>query len=69
MAVAMHHISAVAHLPLVLGAATLMATTDGRWLEAERYRLQGELLLHLPHPDVPQAEACLHQALIVARAQ
>jgi predicted ATPase len=50
-------------------AATLTATTDGRWWEAERYRLQGELLLHLPHPDVPQAEACFHQALTVARAQ
>jgi predicted ATPase len=56
-------------LRVLAEAATLMATTDGRWWEAERYRLQGELLLHLPHPDVPQAEACFHQARAVARAQ
>ena len=56
-------------LRVLAEAATLMATTDGRLWEAERYRLQGELLLHLSHPDVPQAEACFHQALAVARAQ
>jgi predicted ATPase len=50
-------------------AATLMTTTDGRWWEAEGYRLRGALLLHLPYPDVPQADACFHQALAVARAQ
>jgi predicted ATPase len=33
------------------------------------YRLQGELLLRLPLPDLPQATACLHQALDVARHQ
>ena len=56
-------------LRVLAEAATLMATTDGRWWEAERFRLQGQLLLHLPHPDVPQAEACFRQALAVARAQ
>ena len=33
------------------------------------YRLQGELLLRLPRPDIPQATACFHQALDVARRQ
>jgi hypothetical protein len=47
-------------LRVLAEAATLMATTDGRLWEAERYRLQGELLLHLPHPDVPQAADCFH---------
>jgi predicted ATPase len=56
-------------LRVLAEAATLMATTDGRLWEAERFRLQGQLLLHLPHPDVPQAEACFRQALAVARAQ
>jgi len=46
-----------------------MATTAGHLWEAERDRLQGALLLHLPHPDVPQAEACFHQAIEVARRQ
>jgi predicted ATPase len=40
-----------------------------RWWEAEVYRLQGALLLQLPSPDGPQAEACFHQALKVARLQ
>src|SRR5262244_2770797 len=39
-----------------------------RWA-AEVYRLQGELLLRLPRPDIPQATACFHQALDVARRQ
>jgi predicted ATPase len=46
-----------------------MATTAMRWWEAEVYRLQGELLLQLPSPEVPQAEACFQQALEVARRQ
>ena len=40
-----------------------------RWWEAEGYRLQGELLLQLPSPDVPQAEAAFLRALDVARRQ
>jgi predicted ATPase len=32
-------------------------------------RLRGELLLQHPRPEVPQAEACLCQALDVARCQ
>jgi predicted ATPase len=33
------------------------------------YRIKGELLLRQAIPDVPQAEACFHRALDVARAQ
>jgi predicted ATPase len=36
---------------------------------AEVYRVQGELLLRQAFPDESQAEACLHQALAVARRQ
>jgi predicted ATPase len=50
-------------------ALTLVGATEERWWEAEVYRLQGELLLRLPLPDIPQATACFHQALDVARHQ
>ena len=58
-----------AGLQVLAEAVTLMATTEVRWWEAEVYRLQGELLLHLPSPDVPQAEAAFLRALDVARCQ
>jgi predicted ATPase len=58
-----------AGLQVLAEVVTLIATTEMRWWEAEAYRLQGELLLHLPSPDVPQAEACFQQALEVARQQ
>ena len=50
-------------------ALTLVEATEERWWEAEVYRLKGELLLRLPLPDIPQATACFHQALDVARRQ
>jgi predicted ATPase/DNA-binding winged helix-turn-helix (wHTH) protein len=50
-------------------AVTLAATTEERWWEAELYRLKGELRLQCPLPDIPQATACFHQALTVARSQ
>jgi hypothetical protein len=56
-------------LPYLAEALTLVETTEERWWEAELSRLQGELLLRLPHPDIPQATACLHRALAVARGQ
>jgi len=56
-------------LAVLAEAATLIATAEERWWEPEVYRLQGALLLQLPQPDIPQAEACFHQALAVARAQ
>jgi predicted ATPase len=58
-----------AGLTVVDEAVTLIATAEERWWEPEVYRLQGELLLQLPHPDMPQVVACFHQALTVARAQ
>jgi predicted ATPase len=58
-----------AGLQILAEAVTLMATTEIRWWEAEVSRLQGELLLHLPSPDVPQAEAAFLRALAVARRQ
>jgi predicted ATPase len=56
-------------LPCLAEAVTRVAATEERWWEAEVYRLQGELLLRLPRPEIPQAIACLHQALDVARRQ
>jgi predicted ATPase len=47
----------------------LVEATEERWWEAELYRLQGTLLLRLPRPDIPQATACFHRALEVARSQ
>ena len=58
-----------AGLEVLAEAVTLIATTAVRWWEAEVYRLQGELLLQLPDPDVPQAEASFLSALDVARRQ
>src|SRR5262249_36081826 len=52
-----------AGLPCLAEAVTRVATTEERWWEAEVSRLQGELLLRLPRPDLPQATACFHQAL------
>ena len=54
--------------PLYLEALTLVEATEERWWEAELYRLKGELLLRLPLLDIPQATACFHHALAVARA-
>jgi predicted ATPase len=58
-----------AGLTVLTEALTLVAATEERWWEAELYRLQGELLLQLPRPDVGQAEACFQQARDVARRQ
>src|SRR5215831_14318629 len=58
-----------AGLPCLAEAVTRMAATEERWWAAEVSRLQGELLLRLPRPEIPQATACFHQALDVARRQ
>jgi predicted ATPase len=58
-----------AELQVLAEAVTLLATTEVRWWEAEVSRLQGELLLHLPSRDVPQAEAAFLRALDVACRQ
>jgi predicted ATPase len=43
--------------------------SGARWFEAELNRLRGELLLALPAPDRPKAEACFRRAMDIARAQ
>ena len=58
-----------AGLTVLADALTLVATTEERAWEAEVHRLKGTLLLQLPLPEVPQAEACLQQALDIARGQ
>ena len=58
-----------AGLQVLAEAVKLMAATGMRWWEAEVSRLQGALLLQLPRPDVPQAEAAFRRALDVARCQ
>ena len=58
-----------AGLPCLAEAVTRVAATEERWWAAEVSRLQGELLLLLPRPDLPQATACFQQALDIARRQ
>jgi predicted ATPase len=47
-------------------ALTALEATGRGDLLAEAYRMQGELMLRQPTPDVAQAEACLQQALTIA---
>ena len=54
---------------LLAEALDRVERTGGRWIEAELHRLRGELLLALPEPDQPEAEACFRRALAVAREQ
>jgi predicted ATPase len=56
-------------LRLLTEALATVDSTGEHWWEAELYRLKGELLLRQAVPDMPQAEACWHQALTVARHQ
>jgi predicted ATPase len=56
-------------LTVLAEASTLAATNGQRWWEAEIYRLQGELSLRLPSPDVHGAAACFQRALTVARGR
>jgi predicted ATPase len=50
-------------------ALVLVETTGERYYEAELHRLTGELLLVLSTDNTPEAEACFHQALDIARRQ
>ena len=43
--------------------------TGERWYEAELRRIKGELVLSLPTPDQPAAEACFREAIEIALAQ
>jgi predicted ATPase len=50
-------------------ALNCVESTGERWFEAELRRVRGELLLALPVPALPDAEACFRQAIAVAREQ
>jgi predicted ATPase len=56
-------------LRLLAEALTAFETNGRGNLLAEAYRLEGTLLLRQAVPDVAQAEACLQQALTIARRQ
>jgi predicted ATPase len=56
-------------LELIAEALSCVETTGECWFEAELHRVRGKLLLALPEPDQPEAEACFRQALAVAREQ
>jgi predicted ATPase len=58
-----------AGLTVLAEALTRVAATEAHWWEAEVLRLKGALLLQLPRPEVPQADACWCQALEVAHRQ
>jgi predicted ATPase len=50
-------------------AMTKVETTKESWLEADVYRIAGEIALMSPERDVAKAEAYFERALAVARAQ
>ena len=56
-------------LAVLAEAQAVMAVTGVQWYAAELSRLQGALLLRQAVPDAAQAEACLQQALALARQQ
>jgi len=56
-------------LRLLAEALEALETNAQGDMRAEAHRLQGELLLRQPTPDVSQAEACFQQVLDVARRQ
>jgi predicted ATPase len=58
-----------AGLATLAEALAAAQATGERWGEAELYRLRGELLLMPLYHDIPQAETCFQQALVLARCQ
>jgi predicted ATPase len=56
-------------LALVAMALDRTEKTGERWFEADLHRMQGELMLRLPKPDLATAEARLRQAVAIARQQ
>jgi predicted ATPase len=50
-------------------ALTLVDTTGERWYEPELYRLKGALLLQQSLDNSTEAEACFHQAIMIAQNQ
>jgi predicted ATPase len=60
---------AAAGLSLAEDAVDRANRTGARWIEAELYRVRGDLLLGLSEPERRKAEACFSQALAIAREQ
>jgi predicted ATPase len=58
-----------AGLSVLAEALEQIDRTGERYREAEIYLFMGELLLQQSMPDTTQAEACLQQALAIARQQ
>jgi predicted ATPase len=58
-----------AGLEVLAEALMRIDTTSDRWYEPELYRLKGALLLQQAADRHPEAQACFHHALDVARAQ
>ena len=56
-------------LSVLTKAQTMMAATEVGFYESELYGLKGSLRLRQTTPNVAEAEADFHQALVVARAQ
>jgi predicted ATPase len=56
-------------LKAVAEALAIISNTTECLLEADLYRLQGELRLQQAIPDDRQAERCFEQALMIARRQ
>jgi predicted ATPase len=50
-------------------ALVRVSETDAHFLEAELYRLKGQLLLQQSSDNATEAETCYHQALEVSRHQ
>jgi predicted ATPase len=70
LAQVMGHAGQVTEGLRLLAEAVTMFEADGRGdMLGEAYRLQGILLLRQAVPDVVQGEACLQQALALARRQ
>ena len=60
---------AAVSLDLASEAVDQAERMEAQWIEADLHRLRGELLLALPEPERPAAEACFLRALAVAREQ
>ena len=56
-------------LDLLVEALDTVQVHDARFMEAEIYRIKGEMLWHQTATDTSEAEACLHHAIEVARHQ
>ena len=56
-------------LAAIAEALAICAATGERFWEAELHRLKGEVSLKLPETASASAEACFHQAAVIARGQ